>query len=77
MIHRQIRELLSNCNFLPKKNISSHIYIYIHTHFTLISNTKLDYKGKAKENTKYNALMIFNELHSHTKIIYLMRFKFN
>jgi len=34
----------------------------------------LDYKGKKKENIEYNALMIFNELQSHTKIIYLMRF---
>ena len=30
VIHRKNRELLSSCNFLPKKNISSHIYIYIY-----------------------------------------------
>ena len=37
MIHRQIRELLSNCNFLPKEKLSVVIYIYIYI--------KLDYNN--------------------------------
>ena len=80
MIHRQIRELLSNCNFLPKEKLSScNIYIYIYKSWTiiiyLISNTKLDCKGKTKENIENNVLMIYNELHSHTRIFYLIQNK--